>query len=58
MTWSCHKVFSAVSYPVADLGRERRRGSYITGETHKVFSPGIEFIGSPDDGPGIRIPRA
>ena len=35
MTWSCHKVFSAVSNPVAGPGRERRRGSYIRAETHK-----------------------
>ena len=40
MTWSCHKVFSAVSNPVTDPGRERRRGSYIRAETHKVFGRG------------------
>jgi hypothetical protein len=44
MTWSCHKVFSDVFNPVADPGRDQRRGHYIREATHDVFSPGIWWI--------------
>ncbi len=47
MTWSCHKVFSAVSNPVAGPGREQPRGSYIRVETQKVFHPGRSHTPSP-----------
>jgi hypothetical protein len=50
-------VFSAVSHPVVGPSRERRRGTHSRDETHKVFGPGIWWIGSmmKRSGSGVQI---